>query len=69
MRTIGHWVGGRRAEATSGRQSPVYNPATGVQTAAVELGSAADLDAAVEVLRHFLDRAPHLDLRFTNLNG
>jgi malonate-semialdehyde dehydrogenase (acetylating)/methylmalonate-semialdehyde dehydrogenase len=48
MRVIAHWVGGQVAAGTSSRTSPVYNPATGEQTAAVELGSAADLDAAVE---------------------
>ena len=48
MKAIAHWVGGQPASGTSGRRSPVYNPATGEQTAAVQLGSAADLDAAVE---------------------
>jgi malonate-semialdehyde dehydrogenase (acetylating)/methylmalonate-semialdehyde dehydrogenase len=48
MNAIAHWVGGQPAPGTSGRTSPVYNPATGEQTAAVQLGSAADLDAAVE---------------------
>ncbi|MDQ6847716.1 MAG: CoA-acylating methylmalonate-semialdehyde dehydrogenase [Candidatus Dormibacteraeota bacterium] len=48
MKQIAHWVGGASTPATSGRTSPVYNPATGAQTAAVELASAADLDAAVE---------------------
>jgi len=35
----------------------------------VEVLDAADLDATVRLLRHFLARAPHLDLRFTNLDG
>ncbi|MDQ6855984.1 MAG: CoA-acylating methylmalonate-semialdehyde dehydrogenase [Candidatus Dormibacteraeota bacterium] len=48
MRAIAHWVGGQPVAGTSGRRSPVYNPATGEQTAAVELASAADVDAAVE---------------------
>ncbi|MBJ7594500.1 MAG: CoA-acylating methylmalonate-semialdehyde dehydrogenase [Candidatus Dormibacteraeota bacterium] len=48
MKQIAHWVGGASTPATSGRTSPVYNPATGAQTATVELASAADLDAAVE---------------------
>jgi malonate-semialdehyde dehydrogenase (acetylating) / methylmalonate-semialdehyde dehydrogenase len=48
MNTIGHWIDGRSAAGTSGRQAPVYNPATGVQTAVVDLASAAELDAAAE---------------------
>ncbi|HSP65719.1 MAG TPA: CoA-acylating methylmalonate-semialdehyde dehydrogenase [Candidatus Deferrimicrobium sp.] len=48
MRSIAHWAGGQPVAGTSGRTSPVYNPATGEQAAVVELGSAADLDAAVE---------------------
>ena len=48
MNTIGHWIDGRSAAGTSGRQAPVYNPATGRQTAAVDLASAAELDAAAE---------------------
>jgi malonate-semialdehyde dehydrogenase (acetylating)/methylmalonate-semialdehyde dehydrogenase len=48
MNTIGHWIDGRSAAGTSGRQAPVYNPATGRQTAVVDLASAAELDAAAE---------------------
>ncbi len=48
MRTIAHWVGGQPVPGTSGRSAPVYNPATGEQTATVDLGSPSDLDAAVE---------------------
>jgi malonate-semialdehyde dehydrogenase (acetylating)/methylmalonate-semialdehyde dehydrogenase len=48
MNTIGHWIDGRSAAGTSGRQAPVYNPATGTQTAVVDLASAAELDAAAE---------------------
>jgi malonate-semialdehyde dehydrogenase (acetylating)/methylmalonate-semialdehyde dehydrogenase len=48
MNTIGHWIDGRSAAGTSGRQAPVYNPATGRQTAVVDLASGAELDAAAE---------------------
>ena len=48
MKQIAHWVGGASMPTTSGRTSPVYNPATGAQTCTVELASASDLDAAVE---------------------
>ena len=44
---ISHWINGTSAPGTSGRTSPVYNPATGQQTGEVELASAAELDAAV----------------------
>jgi malonate-semialdehyde dehydrogenase (acetylating)/methylmalonate-semialdehyde dehydrogenase len=44
---IAHWISGRETVGTSGRTSPVYNPATGEQTGAVDLASAAEVDAAV----------------------
>ena len=47
MKTISHWIDGRIVESTSGRTAPVFDPATGQQTAEVALGSIAELDAAV----------------------
>ena len=44
---ISHWVDGRQTAGTSGRTSPVYNPATGVRTADVELAGAGEVDIAV----------------------
>jgi malonate-semialdehyde dehydrogenase (acetylating)/methylmalonate-semialdehyde dehydrogenase len=44
---IPHWIGGRRVEGTSGRSGPVYNPASGTQSGAVDLASADEVDAAV----------------------
>jgi malonate-semialdehyde dehydrogenase (acetylating)/methylmalonate-semialdehyde dehydrogenase len=44
---IAHWISGRETVGTSGRTSPVFNPATGEQTGAVDLASAAEVDAAV----------------------
>jgi len=44
---ISHWIGGRPVEGASGRTSPVFNPATGVQTGTVDLASADEVDAAV----------------------
>ena len=46
--TIDHWVSGGRVPGSSGRTSPVYNPATGQVTAHVPLASAAEVDAAVK---------------------
>ena len=44
---IPHWIGGTRVDGTSGRSGPVYNPATGAQSGAVDLASAEEVDAAV----------------------
>jgi malonate-semialdehyde dehydrogenase (acetylating) / methylmalonate-semialdehyde dehydrogenase len=44
---IPHWIGGARVEGTSGRSGPVYNPATGAQSGAVDLASGEEVDAAV----------------------
>ena len=44
---IPHWIGGKRVEGTSGRSGPVYNPASGTQSGAVDLASVEEVDAAV----------------------
>ena len=44
---IPHWIGGTRVEGTSGRTGPVYNPATGAQSGAVDLASVEEVDGAV----------------------
>ena len=48
---IPHWIGGRRVEGGSGRSGPVYNPATGHQTGAVDFATAEEVDAAVQAAR------------------
>ncbi|MCE1178722.1 MAG: CoA-acylating methylmalonate-semialdehyde dehydrogenase [Micrococcales bacterium] len=45
--TITHWIDGAPAPSTSGRTAPVFNPATGQQTAEVALASVEEVDAAV----------------------
>jgi malonate-semialdehyde dehydrogenase (acetylating) / methylmalonate-semialdehyde dehydrogenase len=45
MRQISHWVGNATRKGTSGRTSPVYNPATGVLEAEVELASTDEVKA------------------------
>ncbi|HEN8712470.1 TPA: CoA-acylating methylmalonate-semialdehyde dehydrogenase [Pseudomonas putida] len=45
--TIMNWISGAQAEATSGQQLPVYNPATGVVTGQVQLSAQKDVNAAV----------------------
>jgi len=44
---VGHWIGGRVVSGTSGRQQPVWNPATGRVARRLALASAAEVDAAV----------------------
>ena len=44
---ISHWIDGAVVPGTSGRTSPVYNPATGQQTGEVDLASAAEVATAV----------------------
>jgi malonate-semialdehyde dehydrogenase (acetylating) / methylmalonate-semialdehyde dehydrogenase len=44
---IPHWIGGKRVDGTSGRSGPVFNPATGVQSGAVDLAAVEEIDAAV----------------------
>ena len=44
---ISHWIGGKTVAGTSGRTSPVYNPALGEQAAEVDLATAEEVAAAV----------------------
>src|SRR3954452_16974940 len=44
---ISHWIDGALVAGTSGRTSPVFNPATGLQTGEVELASSGEGAAAV----------------------
>jgi len=47
MTTIQHYIGGKAVAGTSGRQSDVFNPATGERTARVDLASKGEVDTAV----------------------
>jgi malonate-semialdehyde dehydrogenase (acetylating)/methylmalonate-semialdehyde dehydrogenase len=47
---INHWIGGR-VEGESGRSGPVYNPATGEQTGAVDFASVEEVDRAVQAAK------------------
>src|SRR5919199_937782 len=51
VKPIHHWIGGRSVEGTSGRSGPVYNPARGVQTGAVDFATVEDVDAAVQAAK------------------
>ena len=48
---ISHWVGGELRAGTSGRTSPVFNPASGVRTADVDLASRDEVGLAVASAR------------------
>jgi len=45
--TIPHWISGAEVVGTSGRTSPVYDPALGIETKQVALADQHDVDAAV----------------------
>lgn len=44
---INHWIGGTAVAGSSGRTGPVYNPATGRQTGAVDFASVEEVGEAV----------------------
>src|SRR5437868_5648164 len=62
VRRITHWIGGRAVAGESGRSGPVFNPATGRQTGAVDFASVEEVDAAVQAAK-----AAHPAWRATSL--
>ena len=48
---IHHWIGGKSVPGTSGRSGPVWNPATGEQSGAVDFASVEEIDAAVQAAK------------------
>ncbi|BCJ46390.1 methylmalonate-semialdehyde dehydrogenase (acylating) [Actinoplanes ianthinogenes] len=48
---IAHWIAGAERAGVSGRVAPVFNPATGEQTAEVDLASVAEVAEAVAVAK------------------
>src|SRR5436190_13823967 len=48
---IHHWIGGKSVEGTSGRSGPVWNPATGEQSGAVDFATVEEVDAAVQAAK------------------
>src|SRR5262249_61005734 len=51
VKRISHWIGGRLGEGGSGRSGPVYNPAKGVQTGAVDFATVEEIDRAVQAAK------------------
>jgi malonate-semialdehyde dehydrogenase (acetylating)/methylmalonate-semialdehyde dehydrogenase len=44
---VPHWISGAEAPSASGRTSPVYDPALGVETKRVSLANEAEIEAAI----------------------
>src|SRR5437764_4953278 len=51
VKRINHWIGGRSVAGDSGRSGPVYNPARGKQTGAVDFATAEEVDRAVQAAK------------------
>src|SRR5437870_1325878 len=51
VKRISHWIGGRTVEGESGRNGPVYNPALGRQTGAVDFAATEEVDRAVRAAK------------------
>src|SRR6266516_4711410 len=51
VKRISHWIGGRLVAGQSGRNGPVYNPATGRQSGAVDFATPEEVDAAVQAAK------------------
>ncbi|HZU20889.1 MAG TPA: CoA-acylating methylmalonate-semialdehyde dehydrogenase [Gaiellaceae bacterium] len=51
VKPVNHWIGGAAYEGRSGRTGPVYNPATGHQTGAVDFATAEEVDRAVQAAK------------------
>ncbi|MGI8677995.1 MAG: CoA-acylating methylmalonate-semialdehyde dehydrogenase [Jatrophihabitans sp.] len=51
MKTVEHWIGGKRTAGGSTRLAPVFNPASGAQHAQVLLAAGDDVHAAIAVAK------------------
>src|SRR5947207_1654561 len=51
VKRISHWIGGRLVEGESGRSGPVYNPARGLQTGAVDFATVEEVGRAVQAAK------------------
>jgi len=59
---ISHWIGGRTVAGSSGRSGPVFNPATGRQTGAVDFASVEEVDQAVQAAKAAFETWRHVSL-------
>ncbi len=51
MKTIGHFINNETVTGTGAERLPVFNPATGAQTGAVAVATAAEIEAAIAAAR------------------
>jgi malonate-semialdehyde dehydrogenase (acetylating) / methylmalonate-semialdehyde dehydrogenase len=51
VKPINHWISGAAYSGQSGRSGPVFNPATGDQSGAVDFASAEEVDRAVQAAK------------------
>src|ERR1700755_575573 len=51
VKPINHWIAGAPYAGRSGRSGPVFTPATGVQTGAVDFASVEEVDRAVQAAK------------------
>ncbi len=54
VKPINHWISGRPYAGQSGRSGPVFNPATGEQTGAVDFATVEEIDKAVQSAKQAL---------------
>ena len=52
MQTIQNAIDGRKVTSSSRRMTPVYNPATGEQTAELPLSTATEVESAVAAAKN-----------------
>src|SRR3954447_5885603 len=62
VKRISHWIGGRSVGSGPGRSGPVYNPASGKQTGAVDLATVEEVDAAVQAAKAAFVEWRHVSL-------
>src|SRR5438876_7015149 len=51
VKPINHWISGGAYAGQSGRTGPVFNPATGEQSGAVDFATADEVDKAVQAAK------------------
>ncbi len=54
VKPINHWISGARYPGKSGRTGPVFNPATGEQSGAVDFATVEEVDRAVQAAKQAL---------------
>src|SRR3954466_4728226 len=59
---IHHWIGGKSVPGTSGRSGPVWNPATGEQSGAVDFATVEEIDAAVQAAKEAFTSWRHVSV-------